>query len=172
MKRLVQIFAAAVIFLVGSGTAAAANWQLIFADDTVSYFFDTDSVRFEKQYDARAQKYVVDAARITCWVKTMVSQQEADKAAAYFKDPRFHRMLFYKTLSTYDWQQETWLDRTVVFYDTDGSVLRGSDLTDAAKPAKIAPDTRQANIFYAVCRYAVDHQDELVRNTFLYEERT
>lgn len=154
MKRFVfSLFVAALVIL-SSSISHAANWQWIDSNDKVGYFFDSDTIRYEKKLFVQKGESPIDFTQVTCFVKQVFTQEA-------IKDiyPGLDHMV---KLYTFSLSNRTITHQETTCYDQRGVVLSRDTKISSSN---IIPDTWGESMFNSIRDYARRHHDELIDHT-------
>lgn len=154
MKRFVFSLLAAVLVILSSSVSHAANWQWIDSNDKVGYFFDSDTIRYEKKLFVQKGESPIDFTQVTCFVKQVFTQEA-------IKDI-FPELDHTVDLYTFSLSNRTITSKETICYDRHGAVLYSDKKISSSN---VLPDTWGESMFNCIRDYARRHHDELIEHT-------
>ena len=154
MKRFVFSLLAAVLVILSSSVSHAANWQWIDSNDKVGYFFDSDTIRYEKKLFVQKGESPIDFTQVTCFVKQVFTQEA-------IKDI-FPELDHTVDLYTFSLSNRTITSKETICYDRHGAVLYSDKKISSSN---VLPDTWGESMFNCIRDYARRHHDELIDHT-------
>ena len=117
MKKLCILVSLFLLLL--SSVASAANWQWITSTDEYGFFFDADSVTYQKGYNSRPWSGSADV-----WIKTVYAPQGAAETAEKLGDEKLseaHHSVIKQRID-FSYKTNTYLSQET-FYDNNGKVI-------------------------------------------------
>ena len=158
MKRIsILVMAFMVLF---SCSAFAENWQWVDSNDSVGFFFDSDSVKYQTYTDFSTNGIKYNRLVKSYWVKIVYTQKGADELAKDMEDESFKNV----SVSIEKWtsNKESITSEFIRDYNSDGNLIYSSDTADEEP---IIPESFGKEVVDAVNLFCFANDDQVVRNS-------
>ncbi len=158
MKRIsILVMAFMVLF---SCSAFAKNWQWVDSDDSIGFFFDSDSIKYEAYQDFYTNKVKYNRLVKTYWVKTIYTQKGANNFAKSIGDDSYNDLSV--CLEKWTTNKDSITILYSVYYDSNGNVIHSNDESFSMP---IVPESFVAEVIDAVNMFCFANDYQVVRNS-------
>ncbi len=159
MKRILLLVMS--IMILFSGSVFAENWQWVDSNDSVGFFFDKDSVK----YDIMPALFVGQKEQIhrdikNCWVKVAYTAKSASELAKSYDDDSFNSVSY--SLEKWTMYKERIAVEFVAYYDNDGNTVYSSYVNNSSL---IVPGSFGESVCIAVNSYCLNNDKKVLFNS-------
>lgn len=158
MKRIsILVMAFMVLF---SCSAFAENWQWVDSNDSVGFFFDSDSVKYQTYTDFSTNGIKYNRLVKSYWVKIVYTQKGANELAEDMEDESFKNVSF--SIEKWTSNKESITNEFIRDYNNEGRLIY---INNTACEEPIIPESFGKEVVDAVNMFCFANDDQVIRNS-------
>lgn len=149
--------------LLSINVAFATNWKLVYGNEEIKFFFDSDNICYGLKFSEQENEYIIDTTKISYYEKAIFLKDLSSTDSDYdntVPGMNINSWIFSKTVS---------LDtKSCIYNNFRGYDINGKLVSHRNKKIKteISPNSIESGVLSTVIEYAHSHHEKVVDNTY------